>query len=138
MKERLRVVLGIHASQRWGAVRTSGRIRGWPATSAAENLLNRVTRMATPKIKSKAVIIGYDSDGKCVYSEILDLSDYYDGEHVWDKSRSVKRLQLLKVRGFLFDSKGALDQEFESVFDLSTGIYKSGFRRFADGVVHQD
>lgn len=41
--------------------------------------------MTTRKIKSKAVLIGYDPDGKCVYSEILDLSDYYDGEHVWER-----------------------------------------------------
>ena len=94
--------------------------------------------MTTRKIKSKAVLIGYDPDGKCVYSEMLDLSDYYDGEHVWDEAEPVKKLRLQKVRGFLFDADGVLDQEFESVFDLSTGIYKTGFARFADGTVHND
>lgn len=94
--------------------------------------------MPTPKIKSKAVLLGYDPNGKCVYSDILDLSDYYDGEHVWDRSGSVKQLRLHKVRGFLFDSKGALDQEFESVFDLKTGTYKSGYTRYADGRVRKD
>ena len=92
--------------------------------------------MATPKIKSKAVLIGYNPDGKCVYSDILDLSDYYDGEHVWDKSSSIKRLKLAKVRGYLFDSKGCLNQEFESSFDLVTGCYAGGYERFADGTVH--
>ena len=91
--------------------------------------------MATPKIKYKAVLIGYDPDGKCVYSDILELSDYYDGEHVWDQSGPVKQLRLQKVRGFLFDSKGVLSQEFESIFDLTTGIFKSGYTRFADGTV---
>jgi hypothetical protein len=94
--------------------------------------------MATPKIKSKAVLIGYDPDGKCVYSDILDLSDYYDGEHVWDRGASVKRLRLQRVIGFLFDSRGVLTQEFESVFDLTTGVYKNGQRRYADGKVHKD
>jgi len=93
--------------------------------------------MATPKIKSRAVLIGYDPDGKCVYSDIIDLSEYYDGEHVWDKSGPVKRLKLQKVRGFLFDSKGVLSQEFESIFDLTTGIFKSGYARFSDGTVQK-
>jgi hypothetical protein len=35
--------------------------------------------MATANIKSTAILIGYDKDGRCGYSEILDLSDYYDG-----------------------------------------------------------
>jgi hypothetical protein len=94
--------------------------------------------MATPKIKGMAILIGYNPEGKCVYSDILDLSDYYDGEHVWDKSQSVKRLKLQKVKGYLFDWDGNLDQEFESVFDLTTGIYKSGDCRFADGTVRVD
>lgn len=91
--------------------------------------------MATPKIKSKAVLIGYDPMGKCIYSDILDVSEYYDGEHIWDKSEKVKKLKLQKLRGFIFDPKGVLDQEFESTFDLSTGIYKGGSVRFADGTV---
>lgn len=93
--------------------------------------------MATPKIKSKAVLIGFNADGKCVYSEILDLLDYYDGEHVWDKASSVKRLRLEKVLGYLFDAKGVLDQEFESIFDLSTGVYASGNVRYADGTTRK-
>lgn len=92
--------------------------------------------MATPKIKSKAVLIGYDQAGTCIYSDILDVSDYYDGEHIWDNSEKVKTLKLQKLRGFIFSPKGILDQEFESTFDLSTGIYKGGFARFADGTVH--
>ena len=89
--------------------------------------------MATPRIKSTAVLIGYNPEGLCVYSEIVDLSDYYDGVHVWDKAATVKRLKLQRVRGYLFDSEGKLDQEFESVFDLTTGIFKSGHTRYSDG-----
>jgi hypothetical protein len=94
--------------------------------------------MPTPRFKSTAILIGYNSDGKCVYSEILELSDCYDGEHVWDDDARVKRLKLQRVKGFLFDSNCALDQEFESVFDLTTGIYKSGYARFADGTMRED
>jgi hypothetical protein len=94
--------------------------------------------MATPKIKSTAILIGYDPEGKCIYGDILDLSDYYDGEHVWDRAESVKRLRLSRVKGYLFNAQGVLDQEFESNFDLETGIYKSGHARFADGTVRED
>jgi hypothetical protein len=94
--------------------------------------------MATPKLKSTAVLIGYNPDGKCVYSDIVDLSDYYDGEHVWDRDALVKRLKLQRVKGYLFDSAGNLDQEFESIFDLSTGVFKSGHIRYADGTERTD
>lgn len=94
--------------------------------------------MATPRIKSKAVLIGYDADGCCVYSDILDLSDYYDGEHVWDKVATVQHLKLQRLRGYLFDGDGKLDQEFESVFDLSTGVFSSGRTRYADGTERVD
>src|SRR5262245_58620755 len=98
----------------------------------------RRAQMATPKIKSTAVLIGYNPNGQCVYSDILDLSDYYDMEHVWDNSASVKRLRLQRIKGYLFDNDGNLDQEFESVFDLSTGAYKSGRARYADGTEQVD
>ena len=47
-------------------------------------------------------------------------------------------MRLQRMKGYLFDSGGVLDQEFESVFDLDTGIYKTGSTRFADGTVRQD
>jgi len=90
------------------------------------------------KIKSKAILIGYDLEGKCIYSDALDLGDYYDGLHVWDKGEDVKKMRLQRMKGYLFNSKGVLDQEFESIFDLETGIYKTGNARFADGTVRKD
>ena len=42
------------------------------------------------------------------------------------------------MKGYLFNADGVLDQEFESVFDLETGIYKTGSARFADGTVRKD
>jgi len=94
--------------------------------------------MDARKIKGMAVLIGVDPDGHCVYSDFLDLSDYYDGDHVWDHAEPVKELRLQKMRGYLFDSNGLLDQEFESIFDLDTGIYKSGYARYADGTIRKD
>jgi hypothetical protein len=92
--------------------------------------------MSERNIKGKAILIGYDRMGKCVYSDILDLSDYYDGEHVWDRSSSIKKLRLVKLNGFLFDSKGVLDQVFENTFDLQTGAIKNSHVRHSDGTVY--
>lgn len=92
--------------------------------------------MPTPKIKSTAILIGYNSKGKCVYSDIIGLSEYYDVEHVWDNPKSVKRLKLSKVKGYLFNSEGILQEEYESLFDIDTGKYKTGHARFADGTTH--
>ena len=90
------------------------------------------------KIRSTAILIGYDPEGNCIYSEALDLGDYYDDLHVWDKGENVKKMRLQRMKGYLFNSEGVLDQEFESVFDLETGIYKTGSARFADGTVRED
>lgn len=79
--------------------------------------------MRTPKIKSTAILIGYDINDRCVYSDILDVSDYYDGEHVWDDSRAIKRLKLRRVKEYIFNPKGELDQESETYFDPSTGKF---------------
>ena len=87
----------------------------------------------TPRIKGMAVLIGYDPDGSCIYSDVLDLSDYYDGDHVWDSGESVKDLRLQRVKGYLFDDDGNLDQEFESIFDLKSGVFQKGSVRYADG-----
>jgi hypothetical protein len=75
--------------------------------------------MTTPKLKSVAVLIGYRADGKCVYSEVLDLSDYYDGEHVWDHSASVKRIKMTRLKGYLFNDRGEIQKEFENKYDKS-------------------
>lgn len=94
--------------------------------------------MATPRIKSAAILIGYNREGKCVYSEFLELSDYYDQENMWDKESSIRRLKLQRLKGYLFDSKGSLDQEFENEFDVVTGKSISRYARFADGTVHNE
>lgn len=82
--------------------------------------------------------MGFNPEGNCVYSDILPLSDYYDKEHVWDRSASIRELQLHRVKGFLFDEQGTLSQEFETVFDVTTGSYQESLAKFADGTVRRD
>jgi hypothetical protein len=90
------------------------------------------------QLKDYAVLIGLNSNGDCVYSEAISLHDYWDGTHVWDSGQQVKRLELQKMFGFLFGSKGNLVQQFESTFDLSTGAYSGGWTRHEDGTLQKD
>lgn len=89
------------------------------------------------KVRDVAVLIGLNPQGQCVYSEITELGDYWDGEHVWDDDKDIKELQMEKLKGYLFDSSGVMLQEFECVFDLSTGIFKAGWARHSDGTFQQ-
>ena len=90
------------------------------------------------KIKDVVLLIGYNDLGQCVYSDSLVSSDYYDGDHIWDDAKKVKNMKLRKVKGYIFDEEGELSQEFESIFNLQTGIYESGHARFADGTERKD
>ena len=90
--------------------------------------------MKHSKIRDTAVLVGLSPEGKCVYSELLPLGEYWDGDHVWDSGTKVKKIRLAKLKGLLFGSSGELLQEFESVFDLRTGIYKKGWRRDEEGL----
>ncbi len=94
--------------------------------------------MPIPRIKNTAILIGYGPDGKCVYSEILDIRNYYDDEHIWDNPARAKRLKLQRLKGYLFNPAGKIDQEFENAFDLLTGKYLSGRTRYADGTIRTD
>jgi hypothetical protein len=85
------------------------------------------------KLKDIAVLIGFDPSGACIYSDSMPLHTYWDGEHVWDDDVGTKNLHLQKMHGYLFGASGELLQEFESVFDLETGAFKSGWARHEDG-----
>jgi hypothetical protein len=89
-------------------------------------------------ITDKAILIGYNPEGGCVYSDNMTLDKYYDGEHPWDSDEEIKALRLQKVHGYLFSAEGELEQEFESIFDLGTGIYSKGWARFSDGTFRED
>ena len=93
--------------------------------------------MSALRIRDTAILVGFSPDGSCVYSDLVSLDEYWDGEHVWDSSEGVKSLKLAKVKGYLFNSEGEMIQEFESVFDLSTGLFKNGWARHADGTFQE-
>jgi hypothetical protein len=88
-------------------------------------------------IADTAILIGFSPEAKCVYNAAIPLSDYWDGIHVWDNAQGIQTLRLEKLHGYLFDSKGGLLQEFESIFDIDTGVFKSGWAKHADGTFQQ-
>lgn len=90
------------------------------------------------RIKSTAILIGYNPQGDCVYSEIISVDDYYDGIHAWDDSATVRNIRLRRLKCYLFDLDGTLFQESETHFDMKTGVYSSGWIRHADGTVTGD
>jgi hypothetical protein len=89
------------------------------------------------ELKDTALLIGFNPEGGCVYSTQMSLGDYWDGEHPWDTTSGVQELRLEKVRGYLFDDSGDLLQEFETIFDLDTGSYTSGWTRHSDGTYQE-
>jgi hypothetical protein len=94
--------------------------------------------MASLGIRDTAILVGYNPEGTCVYSTQLPLHEYWDGDHVWDSGEGVKGLRLERIKGFLFGSEGELFQEFESIFDVLSGSYKSGWAKHDDGTERHD
>jgi hypothetical protein len=45
-------------------------------------------------IRDTGVLIGFSPEGTCVYSDLVPLGNYWDGEHVWDSSEQVCKLRL--------------------------------------------
>jgi hypothetical protein len=80
-------------------------------------------------------MVGYNEQGQSVYSAFMSIHQYYDGEHPWDNSDQVKTLSLKTIHGYIFNDAGGLEQEFESHFNLETGIYERGWQRDDQGVV---
>ena len=97
--------------------------------------MSRTKRPRT--IVDKAILIGYAPDGECVYNAAIALEKYYDSEHPWDSSDQVKALRLHRLHGYLFGTDGVLDQEFESIFDLVSGIFLKGWARHSDGTFQE-
>ena len=96
-----------------------------------------VSVMTDCTIIDTAVLIGWSPEGKCVYSAAIPVSQYRDGEHVWNNPEDVQRLRLEKLRGFLFDSAATLIEEVESNFDVHTGRFVNGWNKLADGTYHK-
>ncbi len=88
-------------------------------------------------IRDQALLIGFDPTGKCVYIKAMPVADYWDGDHVWDDPEQTKNLKLQKIVGFLFGQSGNLLQQFESTFNIHTGVFEEGWTKHEDGTLHK-
>jgi hypothetical protein len=73
------------------------------------------------EIKSKAILFAFDGAGLVVYSQILDLGEFYEGEHLWDSWDRIKAVGIVRLVGALFDDAGNLIREYENIYDEETG-----------------
>ena len=73
------------------------------------------------EIKGKAILYAFNKSGVIVYSQIIGLDDYYDGNHVWDSWEKIKSCGIVRLVGILFASSGDIQKEFENTYDEQTG-----------------
>ena len=73
------------------------------------------------EIKSKAILYAFDKARLIAYSQLLDLGEYYNGEHVWDTAERIRATGIVRLVGTLFDNDGNLLQQFEVTYDEGTG-----------------
>lgn len=88
--------------------------------------------------RDTAKLTGYNQHGDVVYDVRLPLHEYYDGEHPWDSSEGLLTLKMVRMTGQLFDSRGKMTQEFESIFSPTDGAYIGGWAKFDDGTERRD
>ncbi|MBV8467446.1 MAG: hypothetical protein JO218_16010 [Burkholderiales bacterium] len=94
-------------------------------------------RTHSRRLRNKVLILGYDPNGLNVYSAYMSTEKYEAGKHPWDKPEKLKALALRTLRGFIFDADGVLHQEFESQFDLVTGVFEQGWSRNDEGIIDE-
>lgn len=88
--------------------------------------------------RETAKLIGYNQFDDIVYSVRIPLHEYYDGEHPWDSCEGVLKLNMVKMVGQLYDERGDMTQEFESIFSRDNGAYIGGWAKYDDGTERRD
>ena len=86
-------------------------------------------------LRDTAKLIGYNHFDDICYSVRLPLHEHYDGEHPWDSAEGVLKL---KMAGQLFDARGKMTQQFESLFSLDDGKYIGEWAKYDDGTERRD
>ena len=78
-------------------------------------------------------MIGYNSQGRVVYTDCLDTGDFYDGEHVWERTESILRLNLVQVIGEKFDADGNVSETWKTAFSAETRDCLGSVVTYSDG-----
>jgi hypothetical protein len=94
--------------------------------------------MSKNRLRSVALLVGYDAKGGIVYDETLSLDEYWDEAHVWDRWDAIKELGMVRLTGRLYASDGHLLQTFENAYSPETGAYIGGKIWHDDGQVFTD
>ena len=89
-------------------------------------------------MKHLVLLIGYNAKGRVVYTDRLTTYQYYDGEHVWDETESILKLNLVRLIGEIYDGDGNVSQSFETRFSAETGLHIGGKTVWSDGTVTND
>ena len=97
----------------------------------AESLVTTPAAENSPK--DTAQLCGYNAEGAIVYTESLDLADYWDGEHVWDSYDKIRALRMIKLIGKLYDADGLLYEDFENAYSPESGKLIGSKATHADG-----
>ncbi len=83
------------------------------------------------------MLLGFDQQGQNVYSALVSRAKYEDGKHPWDKPGRMLGMSMRSLRGFIFNEAGELEQEFESNFNLKTGLFEQGWSRNEEGFIDE-
>ena len=89
------------------------------------------------RLKHQVFVVGFDPQGLNVYSAFMSAEKYETSKHPWDNPERLKALSLRTVHGYIFDEAGVVHQEFESQFDLKTGVFEQGWSRNDEGIVDE-
>lgn len=77
------------------------------------------------RLKDTAILIGYDSRGKCAYTNVEDIAEAnFDSLAI--EPQNVRLLGIRRMIGFMFDSDGRMFFEFTESFDPETGNIEDG------------
>jgi hypothetical protein len=91
------------------------------------------------KLKSVAKLVAWNDEGKIVAEKKIPLDKYYeDLDELIDSGEYRKEKEIIRIKGTLHNSKGAVIQEFDNSYSVADGRYLHGKIRYADGTVIED
>ena len=94
--------------------------------------------MTERKKRNLVVLKAHDGDDVLVNESNVDVHEFYDGSvELIDSSEYRRNLGVRRVEGWIFDSKGKVDQHFVNHYSAS-GEYTGGRSEHADGTITED
>jgi hypothetical protein len=96
-------------------------------------------RHESKKLKSVAKLVAWNDEGKIIAERKIPLDKYYENlDELIDSGEYRKENEIVRIKGTLHNSKGAVIQEFDNSYSIADGRYLHGKIRHADGTVTED